>query len=71
MFCNSCIESYLQQSRTCPHCLTDLDPSLFQPSKFVQRQIGRLRVRCPYHEAGCNWQGILSDTHPSEVKTVI
>ncbi|KAG2220087.1 hypothetical protein INT45_005848 [Circinella minor] len=66
MFCNSCIENYLQQSRTCPHCLTDLDPSLFQPSKFVQRQIGRLRVRCIYHESGCTWQGILSDTHPNE-----
>ncbi|KAI9488555.1 hypothetical protein BDB00DRAFT_38859 [Zychaea mexicana] len=66
MFCNSCIKSYLQQSRTCPHCLTDLDPSLFQPSKFVQRQIGRLRVRCPNHDAGCSWQGILSDSHPNE-----
>ncbi|KAI8147822.1 hypothetical protein BJV82DRAFT_574999 [Fennellomyces sp. T-0311] len=46
--------------------MTDLDPTLFQPSKFVQRQVGRLRVRCIYHEAGCPWQGFFSDPHSEQ-----
>ncbi|KAI9320601.1 hypothetical protein BX666DRAFT_1909487 [Dichotomocladium elegans] len=66
IFCKKCISNYMQQNTTCPVCLTSLEQSKFQPSKFVQRQIGRLRVRCPYHASGCTWQGFFADDHPKQ-----
>ncbi|ORZ02189.1 hypothetical protein BCR43DRAFT_481162 [Syncephalastrum racemosum] len=63
IFCAKCIGSYVKQNTSCPLCMTPLDQTAFQPSKFVQRQIGRLRTRCLHHDAGCPWQGVLSDDH--------
>lgn len=67
IFCSNCINSYTKQQATCPVCQIPVDPSKFQSSKFVQRQIGRLRIRCPYHQSGCTWQGFYSDDHPRQV----
>ncbi|OBZ82315.1 E3 ubiquitin-protein ligase TRAF7 [Choanephora cucurbitarum] len=68
MFCNKCIQAHVgeKQLGTCPICLTLLDNSSFQLSKFVQRQVGRLRIKCPYTDIGCRWQGLLSDQHVLE-----
>ncbi|KAJ8657723.1 hypothetical protein O0I10_006538 [Lichtheimia ornata] len=66
IFCSNCINNYTKQQATCPVCQIPVDPSKFQSSKFVQRQIGRLRIRCPYHQSGCTWQGFFSDDHPRQ-----
>ncbi|KAI8378978.1 hypothetical protein BD560DRAFT_421673 [Blakeslea trispora] len=68
MFCNKCIQAHVgeKQLGSCPLCLTLLDESSFQLSKFVQRQVGRLRIKCPYSDIGCSWQGLLSDQHVVE-----
>ncbi|RCI02082.1 hypothetical protein CU098_011641 [Rhizopus stolonifer] len=52
-----------KQLENCPICLTLLDKNSFQLSKFVQRQVGRLRIQCRYAKSGCPWQGLLSDNH--------
>jgi hypothetical protein len=68
MFCSKCIHKHVEQGQTaCPLCLTTLDLNSFQLSKFVQRQIGRLRIKCCYAENGCSWQGLFSDNHITEV----
>ncbi|KAI8074832.1 hypothetical protein BC940DRAFT_342586 [Gongronella butleri] len=61
MFCYNCILRYDKSS--CPSCLEALDKTSFQLSKFVKRQISRLRVKCPYHAQGCTWEGVLEDEH--------
>lgn len=67
MFCSHCIHKYVEQGQTtCPLCYTTLDKNSFQLSKFVQRQIGRLRIKCTYANNGCLWQGLLSDNHIAE-----
>ncbi|KAG2203032.1 hypothetical protein INT47_013248 [Mucor saturninus] len=67
MFCSKCIHSHVEYGQaTCPLCFTMLDKSTFQLSKFVTRQIGRLRIQCAYSENGCPWQGLFSDNHISE-----
>jgi len=67
MFCSKCIACHVEQQSNCPICTTPLDKNTFQVSKFVTRQVGRLRIKCAYSENGCPWQGLLSDQHISEV----
>ncbi|KAL9537922.1 hypothetical protein MBANPS3_011343 [Mucor bainieri] len=66
MFCSKCITCHVEQQSSCPICTMPLDRNTFQVSKFVTRQVGRLRVKCAYSDAGCPWQGLLSDQHISE-----
>ncbi|KAI8974644.1 hypothetical protein BDB01DRAFT_805880 [Pilobolus umbonatus] len=66
MFCSQCIHRHTAQQETCPLCFTPLDKTSFQLSKFVSRQISRLRVRCLYKEHGCEWQGLYSDRHSDQ-----
>ncbi|KAG1108283.1 hypothetical protein G6F42_016043 [Rhizopus arrhizus] len=66
MFCSKCIACHVEQQSNCPICTTPLDKNTFQVSKFVTRQVGRLRIKCAYSENGCPWQGLLSDQHISE-----
>ncbi|CAO3650925.1 unnamed protein product [Cunninghamella echinulata] len=61
MFCRRCINNYEKPS--CPSCMEPLDKTGFQLSKFVKRQISRLRVRCIYKPLGCSWEGVLEDNH--------
>lgn len=69
MFCSKCIHSHVEYGQaTCPLCFTMLDKNTFQLSKFVTRQIGRLRIQCSYSNNGCPWQGLFSDNHISEVR---
>lgn len=65
MFCRSCLANYNKES--CPSCLEPLDKTSFQLSKFVKRQISRLRARCIYHSLGCPWEGLLEDCHSQSV----
>lgn len=68
MFCSKCINSHVEYGQaTCPICFTALDKNSFQLSKFVTRQIGRLRIQCFYADNGCVWQGLFSDNHITEV----
>ncbi|KAI9261830.1 hypothetical protein EDC94DRAFT_659568 [Helicostylum pulchrum] len=67
MFCSKCINSHVEYGQaTCPICFTVLDKNSFQLSKFVTRQIGRLRIQCFYADNGCVWQGLFSDNHITE-----
>ncbi|KAK4520096.1 casein kinase 2 regulatory subunit [Mucor velutinosus] len=66
MFCSKCITCHVEQQSNCPICTTSLDKNTFQVSKFVTRQVGRLRIKCAYADTGCSWQGLLSDQHISE-----
>ncbi|KAF1804279.1 hypothetical protein FB192DRAFT_1457383 [Mucor lusitanicus] len=66
MFCSKCITCHVEQQSNCPICTTPLDKNTFQVSKFVTRQVGRLRIKCAYADTGCPWQGLLSDQHISE-----
>ncbi|KAI8340460.1 hypothetical protein BC941DRAFT_449975 [Chlamydoabsidia padenii] len=57
MFCRSCLANY--QKASCPSCMEPLDKTSFQLSKFVKRQISRLRVSVitklylvPIHNSG-------------------
>jgi hypothetical protein len=68
MFCASCINQHMETHDSCPVCLTPLDKQSFQLSKFAQRQLGRIRIKCLYANNGCPWQGILSDKHNEEVR---
>jgi hypothetical protein len=44
-----------------------LNNNLYQASKFVARQIGRLKVRCANVSKGCNYQGPVSENHSTTV----
>lgn len=69
MFCGKCIHHHVDNaSTTCAICTTTLDKNSFQSSKFVSRQVGRLRIKCPFYNHGCPWQGIISDNHMAEVE---
>ncbi|KAH8554525.1 hypothetical protein BGW37DRAFT_201566 [Umbelopsis sp. PMI_123] len=64
IYCHDCIHDYLKKGKThCPLCKVELDVNLFQASKFVARQIGRLKVRCANASKGCNFQGPISENH--------
>ncbi|KAI9280902.1 hypothetical protein BC943DRAFT_363297 [Umbelopsis sp. AD052] len=64
IYCHDCIHDYLKNGNTlCPLCKVELDVNLFQASKFVARQIGRLKVRCANASKGCNYQGPVSENH--------
>ncbi|KAI9018495.1 hypothetical protein CLU79DRAFT_290752 [Phycomyces nitens] len=66
IFCKQCITNYIEQNDVCPFCQTTIDPSQFQPSKFVMRQIGRLPVYCVYRATGCSWQGLFYEDHSNQ-----
>jgi hypothetical protein len=69
MFCSKCIHHHVDNSsKSCPLCFTTLNKNSFQLSKFVQRQVGRLRIKCLYWNNECPWQGLISDNHIAEVK---
>ncbi|KAI8374290.1 uncharacterized protein BYT42DRAFT_575841 [Radiomyces spectabilis] len=70
IFCEKCITAYMDQRSTCPVCQTPIERSSFQPSKFVKRQIGRLRARCIHQSLGCNWQGLFGDEHIEQCQYV-
>ncbi|KAI9486738.1 MAG: hypothetical protein EXX96DRAFT_53214 [Benjaminiella poitrasii] len=63
MFCSKCIQEHGEKDTRCPICLTALDKNTFQLSKFVQRQVSRLRIHCAFSANGCQWQGLISDDH--------
>lgn len=44
-----------------------IEKTTFQLSKFVKRQISRLRVRCINRPSGCTWEGHLEDDHSQTV----
>ncbi|SAM05563.1 hypothetical protein [Absidia glauca] len=61
MFCRTCLANY--HTASCPSCMEPIEKATFQLSKFVKRQISRLRVRCINRPSGCTWEGHLEDDH--------
>lgn len=53
--CNACLQGWMKQSRSCPECRMDVDPSTLRSNAFVQRAIWQLPVQCPFAAAGCSW----------------
>ncbi|SAL97393.1 hypothetical protein [Absidia glauca] len=69
IFCHQCILPLVDSKQSndipCPTCNMPMNANTLQPSKFVQRQLGRLAIRCQYHASGCPWTGTLSSDHIS------
>lgn len=64
IYCHDCIHDFLKKGNIdCPVCKVELDVNAFQVSKFVARQIGRLKIRCANHSTGCNYHGPISENH--------
>ncbi|KAI8078644.1 uncharacterized protein BX664DRAFT_342381 [Halteromyces radiatus] len=65
MFCEGCISLFFtgKEDIRCPTCSMPLNRNAFQSSKFVERQLGRLSIKCLYHNLGCTWTGSLSSDH--------
>ena len=57
-FCGSCIQKVLRDFNTCPLC------NHFRPRVIADKQLSRSlrekKVKCTYHENGCQWVGELS-----------
>ena len=56
-FCDSCLTTWLQQQKTCPHCRKENFVSIINKEKI--REINELRIRCTNSKKGCDWVGEL------------
>ncbi|KAI8344863.1 hypothetical protein BC941DRAFT_409845 [Chlamydoabsidia padenii] len=67
IFCHECIIAIVEKQQAhdtpCPTCNMPMNTNTLQPSKFVQRQLGRLSIKCQYHSSGCTWIGTLASDH--------
>mmetsp|Transcript_75372 Transcript_75372/g.214349 ORF Transcript_75372/g.214349 Transcript_75372/m.214349 type:complete len:605 (-) Transcript_75372:409-2223(-) len=68
VFCASCLQEWFKRSQSCPCCKTDLSPpnsctDLKVGSPLAHRILLRVKVRCPLHTQGCQWQGDYSEVH--------
>ena len=53
-FCRGCITQHLQNSQTCPSCKQDLTvDSLSDAPRILRNLLSEQRIRCDYHERGC------------------
>lgn len=60
-FCKLCIGQQLRNNPVCPIDRTSLSQENIFPDNAVRLQINRLRIRCPNHGKGCEWEGERSD----------
>ena len=53
-FCRRCITKHLENSRRCPTCADELtEETLTEPNKIVKDYLSELKIRCVYHDRGC------------------
>ena len=53
-FCRGCITKHLENSRRCPTCADELtEETLAEPPKMVKDYLNESKIRCVYHERGC------------------
>merc|ERR1712129_4297 len=61
IFCRDCIKHWMQINWlcTCPNCKEE--GCVYQPCRFVHRQINQLNVRCVHMDKSCKWIGQISE----------
>ena len=53
-FCRGCITKHLENSQRCPTCADELtEETLTVPSRMVKDYLDELKIRCVYHDRGC------------------
>ena len=53
-FCRGCITKHLENSRRCPTCADELtEETLIVPSRMVRDYLDESKIRCVYHDKGC------------------
>ena len=53
-FCRGCITKHLENSRKCPTCADELtEETLTKPSRMVKDYLNESKIRCVYHDRGC------------------
>ena len=53
-FCRGCITKHLENSRRCPTCADELtEETLIVPSRMVRDYLDESKIRCAYHDRGC------------------
>ena len=53
-FCRGCITKHLENSRRCPTCADELtEQTLTEPHRMVKDYLNESKIRCVYHDRGC------------------
>ena len=53
-FCRGCITKHLENSRRCPTCADELtEETLAEPPRMVKDYLDESKIRCVYHDRGC------------------
>ena len=53
-FCRGCITKHLENSRRCPTCADELtEETLTEPPRMVKDYLNESKIRCIYHDRGC------------------
>ena len=53
-FCRGCITKHLENSRRCPTCADELtEETLTEPPRMVKDYLNESKIRCVYHDRGC------------------
>ena len=53
-FCRGCITKHLENSQRCPTCADELtEETLAEPHRMVKDYLNESKIRCVYHDRGC------------------
>ena len=53
-FCRGCITKHLEHSQRCPTCADELtEETLAEPHRMVKDYLNESKIRCVYHDRGC------------------
>ena len=53
-FCRGCITKHLEKSQRCPTCADELtEETLTEPPRMVKDYLNESKIRCVYHDRGC------------------
>ena len=53
-FCRGCITKHLENSQRCPTCADELtEETLTEPHRMVKDYLNESKIRCVYHDRGC------------------
>ena len=66
-FCRGCITKHLENSQRCPTCADELtEETLTEPHRMVKDYLNESKIRCVYHERGCEEIVQLQHLHQHE-----